>query len=86
MSDLTNFPHEDDEPVPSQEPSESAETPVQIGGLYDIIDEMTVAVQEAKALPLSGSVRVEREEFLAMLEQLKASLPEELRSGAMDGS
>ena len=80
MTDLTDFPHEADEPMPSPEPDDHPETPVQIGELYDIIDEMTVAVQEAKALPLSGAVRVEREEFLAMLEQLKASLPDELRA------
>ncbi|MDH3260700.1 MAG: hypothetical protein OEM81_13180 [Acidimicrobiia bacterium] len=80
MSDSTDFPHDADEPFPSPEPDDRPETPVQIGELHDIIDEMMVAVQEAKALPLSGAVRVEREEFLAMLEQLKASLPEELRA------
>lgn len=80
MNDLTDFPHEAEAPqvVPAQE--EPPETPVQIGELHNIIDEMMVAVQEAKALPLSGAVRVERVEFLAMLEQLKASLPEELRA------
>ena len=80
MNDLTDFPHEHDEPVPEPAADERPEQPVQIGGLYDIIDEMMVAIHEAKALPLSGAVRVEREEFLAMLEQLKASLPEELRA------
>jgi hypothetical protein len=78
--DLTDFPHEADEPRTEVPKDDSVETPVQIGELYDIIDEMMVAIQEAKALPLSGAVRVEREEFLAMLEQLKASLPEELRA------
>ena len=78
MNDLTDFPHE--EPVANLESEESPDTPVQIGELYNIIDEMMVAIQEAKALPLSGAVRVEREEFLAMLEQLKATLPGELRA------
>jgi hypothetical protein len=78
MNDLTDFPHE--EPVVNLESEESPDTPVQIGELYNIIDEMMVAIQEAKALPLSGAVRVEREEFLAMLEQLKATLPDELRA------
>lgn len=80
MTDLTDFPHETDEPIPSPVAEDRPEPPVQIGELYEIIDEMMVAIQEAKALPLSGSVRVEREEFLAMLEQLKANLPEELRA------
>ena len=78
MNDLTDFPHE--EPVVNLESEEGPDTPVQIGELHNIIDEMMVAIQEAKALPLSGAVRVEREEFLAMLEQLKATLPDELRA------
>ena len=80
MNDLTDFPHEADEPPEIFDQEDGPETPVQIGELHNIIDEMTVAVQEAKALPLSGAVRVEREEFLAMLEQLKATLPDELRA------
>jgi hypothetical protein len=80
MNDLTDFPHELDEPVAKPGADDRPEQPVQIGELNDLIDEMMVAIQEAKALPLSGAVRVEREEFLAMLEQLKASLPEELRA------
>ncbi len=80
MTDLTDFPHEADEPAHVGEQEEASETPVQVGEIYNIIDEMMVAVQEAKALPLSGAVRIEREEFLAMLEQLKAVLPEELRA------
>jgi hypothetical protein len=80
MNDLTDFPHEADEPAVNLELEETADTPVQIGELHNIIDEMMVAIQEAKALPLSGAVRVEREEFLAMLEQLKATLPDELRA------
>lgn len=80
MNDLTDFPHEGDEPIPVPVPDDRQDVPVQIGELHEIIDEMMVAVQEAKALPLSGAVRVEREEFLAMLEQLKAILPEELRA------
>jgi hypothetical protein len=80
MNDLIDFPHEDGEPPEILEPETNPETPVQIGELHNIIDEMTVAIQEAKALPLSGAVRVEREEFLAMLEQLRAILPDELRA------
>lgn len=80
MNDLTDFPHESEAVSESGEQEDRPENPAQVGQLHDIIDEMMVAVQEAKALPLSGAVRVEREEFLAMLEELKASLPEELRA------
>jgi len=80
MTDLTEFPHEDDDSPAITERDETPEAPGQVGEIYTIIDEMMIAVQEAKALPLSGAVRVEREEFLAMLEQLKAMLPEELRA------
>jgi len=80
MTDFTDFPHQADGLPHGGRPDDGPEAPVQIGELHSIIDEMMVAIQEAKALPLSGSVRVEREEFLAMLEQLKAILPEELRA------
>ena len=75
MTDVTDYPDEADQ-EPSPQLDDGPETPVQIGEIHNVIDEMMVAVQEAKALPLSGAVRVEREEFLAMLEQLKAILPE----------
>lgn len=52
----------------------------QVGELQALVDEMLVAVAEAKAVPLSGNVLVERERFLGLLEQLKAELPEELRA------
>jgi hypothetical protein len=79
MTDVTDYPDETEQ-EPELQPDDSSETPVHIGEIHNIIDEMMVAIQEAKALPLSGAVRVEREEFLAMLEQLKAILPEELRA------
>lgn len=36
-------------------------------------------VREAKSMPLSSSVLISREEFLELLEEMKASLPEEIR-------
>ncbi|NOY54779.1 MAG: hypothetical protein GXP34_02210 [Actinobacteria bacterium] len=52
----------------------------EVGELVELLDQMETAVRDAKAIPLSGSVRVEREELLEMIGRLRAALPEELRA------
>ncbi|NIA25861.1 MAG: hypothetical protein GWP04_09885 [Gammaproteobacteria bacterium] len=52
----------------------------EVGELVELLDQMEASVRDAKAIPLSGSVRVEREELLEMIGQLRAALPEELRA------
>lgn len=56
------------------------ETAPDLGELFDLIDRIETSVRDAKPIPLSGSVRVEREEFLDLIGQLRAALPEELRA------
>ncbi len=48
--------------------------------ILDIVDDLMVHLHEAKAVPLSSNVLVDRETFLEMLERLRASLPDELRA------
>lgn len=48
--------------------------------ILDIVDDLIVHLHEAKTMPLSANVLVEREFFLSHLEQLRASLPDELRA------
>jgi len=48
--------------------------------ILDIVDDLIVHLHEAKMMPLSSNVLVERETFLTKLETLRASLPDELRA------
>ncbi len=59
---------------------DQAQPPSTVGALQDLVDEMILAVREAKGVPLSANVLVDREEFLTMLERLRGELPEELRA------
>lgn len=47
--------------------------------LIERIDELQVLVEEAKAVPLSSSAVINRDEFLELLAQLKETVPEEVR-------
>ncbi len=51
-----------------------------VGELQDMVDDLIAHVHEAKTMPLSTSVLVDREQFLTMLERLRAELPDELRA------
>lgn len=51
-----------------------------VGELQDLIDEMLAYLAEAKSMPLSNNVLVERDVFVDMLERLRAELPDELRA------
>lgn len=48
--------------------------------ILDVIDDLMVHLHEAKSMPLSSSALVDRDMFLSRLEQLRASLPDELRA------
>ena len=43
------------------------------------LDELTELVENAKSMPLSASVLVNKADVLAMLDELRAALPDELR-------
>lgn len=75
-------PPEDYQPPPSEEEvvAESARTRVSVGELQDIVDDLIAHLHEAKTMPLSSNVLVDREQFLVMLEKLRAELPDELRA------
>jgi regulator of protease activity HflC (stomatin/prohibitin superfamily) len=45
----------------------------------DRIDEISAFVEAAKAVPMSGNVRVNRNELLAQLDELRSELPTEVR-------
>jgi cell division septum initiation protein DivIVA len=47
--------------------------------LIERVDELQVLIEEAKAVPLSSSVVINRDEFLELLAQLKEQIPDEIR-------
>lgn len=63
-----------------EEISEEQSTPADVGELQDTVDDLLVHIHEAKAVPLSGNVLVDREMFLGLLEKLRSELPDELRA------
>lgn len=51
-----------------------------VGEVQDLVSEMIIAISEAKTIPASGKVIVDREQMLQTLEMLRDRLPEELRA------
>jgi len=52
----------------------------EVGDLLDMVDDLIVHLHEAKSVPLSGNVMIDRDQFLGMLERLRADLPDDLRA------
>lgn len=50
-----------------------------VGRIISATEDLILAVHEARTVPLSGQVRLEREPLLETLETIKDRLPEELR-------
>ena len=51
-----------------------------LGQVQDLVSEMILAISEAKTIPASGKVIVDREQMLQTLEMLEVRLPEEMRA------
>lgn len=76
---MSDFGHEEHNPPPPP-PVQTPQARTNVGELQDSIDEMLAYLAEAKSMPLSNNVLVDREEFAGMLERLRAELPDELRA------
>ncbi|MDH3731013.1 MAG: hypothetical protein OES13_07820 [Acidimicrobiia bacterium] len=50
------------------------------GAMLELVDELIMAAEGAKSVPLSGNVMLDREELLGLLRKLRDNLPEELRA------
>ena len=63
-------------------PADPVEMPnrTELGDLQDMVDDLIVFLHEAKSVPLSGNAIVDREQFLSLLERIRAGLPDELRA------
>lgn len=59
---------------------ESMPVPTTTGELLELVDELIIAVEGARTVPLSGNVMLDRERLLDMLYRLRDDLPEEMRA------
>ena len=79
--DQNSFDYDESQTYDDIQPSEPAPPGVpRVGELQELIDEMIVAVTEAKSVPLSGNVMVDRQQMLSMLENLRERMPKEMRA------
>ena len=59
---------------------EALQVPPRLGELQELVDELILAVEGARTVPLSSSVMLDREQLLDMLYRLRDELPDELRA------
>ncbi len=69
MTDELDLDQQDAMPVPPTS-----------GELLELVDELIIAVEGARTVPLSGNVMLDRERLLDMLYRLRDELPEEMRA------
>jgi hypothetical protein len=50
----------------------------------DLVDKLDDLIHNAKTVPLTGQVRIDRDAFYEILDQLRVAIPEEIRR-ARDG-
>ena len=72
--------HEYEQHNPTPPPVAAPQARTNVGELQDFVDEMLAYLAEAKSMPLSNNVLVDRDEFAGMLERLRSELPDELRA------
>jgi len=61
-------------------PDEARQSPPVPGQIADILEDMIVEVEQARAVPLSNNVMVNQEDFLDQLHSAAEELPEEIRA------
>jgi hypothetical protein len=66
-----------DEELDSQE---AVPVPPRLGELQELVDEVILAVEGARNVPLSSSVMLDRTQLLDMLYRLRDEMPDELRA------
>lgn len=59
---------------------EAVNVPPRLGELLELVDELILAVEGARTVPLSSNVMLDRSQLLDMLYRLRDELPEELRA------
>ena len=59
---------------------EGLNVPPRLGELHELVDELILAVEGARTVPLSNNVMLDRAQLIDMLYRLRDELPEELRA------
>jgi len=65
---------------PTDLPPEPVEVPPRLGEILDLVDELILAVEGARTVPLSSNVMIDRARLIDMLYRLREVLPDELRA------
>jgi hypothetical protein len=60
--------------------AEAKKPPPIPGRILDIVEDLLVMVEEARPVPLSSAIRIDREDLISRLHDLQEMLPEELRA------
>jgi hypothetical protein len=76
---MTDDYTDDAEITEALEEEEPFPIPPRIGELQELVDELILAVEGARTVPLSANVMLDRERLLDMLYRLRDGLPDELR-------
>lgn len=85
MTDEYSYGEEEvyEESVPQEAVAAAIDAPrprSSVGELQEIVEDLIAHLHEAKTMPLSSSVLIDREQFLVMLNRLRDELPDELRA------
>jgi hypothetical protein len=51
----------------------------------DLVDKLDDLIHNAKTVPLTGQVRIDREKFYEILDQLRVTIPEEIKQARSQG-
>jgi vacuolar-type H+-ATPase subunit H len=73
------YDYEDDDRYPGRE-RHDLPNPYAVPEVEDLLEEAIEMLAEARPLPMSNTVKVNRDELLHLLEQAQSRLPEELRA------
>ena len=67
-----------------QQQPEAVPVPPRLGELLELVDELVLAVEGARTVPLSNNVMLDRAQLIDMLYRLRDELPDELRAAVDD--
>ena len=51
--------------------------------LYEVVDELSSVIENARSVPMSGSCMVPRDHLLDLLDDLRDGLPDEVRAAGL---
>jgi hypothetical protein len=67
------------EQIPDPDIPDALPVPPRLGEILELVDELIIAVEGARNVPLSSSVMLDRSQLLTMLYRLRDEMPDEMR-------